>query len=210
MNKKYNITTLINPNFIPYSLTIALKQNATEYDNYPDSLIYTDAKYININQEVQKQVDQRVKQVLKSFRLGLNKWNSHFLETSNITRTSYINKTPIIHYTVELMNKYERRNMVADNKGGIGICPLHFHGIVFVKSYLNDRFFRYEGDDKLLDYSDRFLSSRIKRLETEQDVYKWNDYINKSSDSYYYPFSDFYPISYKENPDKFIESSLIN
>lgn len=210
MNKNYSITKLINPNFIPYSLTITLKQNATEYDNYPDSLMYTDAKYININQEVQKQVDQRARQVLKSFRLGVNKWMTHFLQTSNITRTNYINKTPIIHYTVELMNKYERSKLVANKKGAIGICPLHFHAILFVKSNMNDRFIRYIGDEKLLDYSGRFLSSRIEMLKTEQDMYKWNDYINKSSDSYYYPFSDFYPILYKENPDKFIESSLIS
>jgi hypothetical protein len=208
MNKKYNIEKLINPNFIAYALTVTLKQNSTEHEKYPDCLMYTDEKYINTNQEIKKQVDQRTDQVVKSFRLGLNKWNSHFLQTSNITRPNYMIRIPIIHFTIELMKRYERKTLVETKKGGIGICPLHFHGIVFVKSNMNDRFIRYVGDDKLLDYSGRFLSSRIEKLETQQDAHRWNNYINKSNDSYYYPWSDFYPISYKENPDNFINSVI--
>ena len=44
MNKKYNIEKLINPNFIAYALTVTLKQNLTEYENYPDFLIYKHEK----------------------------------------------------------------------------------------------------------------------------------------------------------------------
>ena len=148
MNKKYNIKQLLTPAYLPYALTVTLKQNEQEWTNYPNSLFYTNAKYINNNnKEIHCKVNKRTNQILDSFRIGMDQWASHFLQTTNITRNSHMANSPIIHYTIELMDNYKRRELVSSVKGSFGICPLHCHALVFVKAAMCERFKRYVGDD---------------------------------------------------------------
>lgn len=200
----YCIQSLIKKELHPYGLTVTLNQSEYEYSTYPDSLLYSSVGYINSNSEIQKQIDTRTRFVVSKFRLGLNKWMGQLFQTSNITRSMYQYQIPILHYTIELMNKDKRINLVSNRKGSYHLCPLHFHGIMFVNDKINDRFQRYVGNDKLMDFSERFNGSEIKPLT---DVHNWNSYINKKNNSYYYPYSDFYPIAYKTNPNEFLTHS---
>ena len=186
------INELSNKNYESYTLTLTYKMPIDLQARFSDDVIYMRNYYKYRDDYCFDQKNELGIKSEQTSRRVFNKLSKKLLNSSNITRPHYQRLVPTIIYRIELMPERDRNHGIMNTPGFVNICPVHLHAIVMIHPEVKN-IDCYIGKDTLIPICECIQASHITRLESNNDLNKWFQYINKGSKDFFHAYSGTYP-----------------